>query len=67
MDRLGEVEKRIEDEEDDVGETDPRRLTRLGDVGRVKTDDDWDELNIELEDDIEEEQKWPEGETDLWK
>lgn len=51
------------------GETDPRRLTRLGDVGLVvkNPDDDWDELDIKLEDDIEGEQKRPEGEIDLLK
>nr|GMC73504.1 hypothetical protein Iba_chr03cCG1660 [Ipomoea batatas]GMC77727.1 hypothetical protein Iba_chr03fCG1280 [Ipomoea batatas]GME10229.1 hypothetical protein Iba_scaffold9750CG0040 [Ipomoea batatas] len=59
FERLGEVEKRTEDD----GETDRRRFTRVGDVGRVSKLPDR-VANLDDGDDIDDEQNRSDGDIE---
>lgn len=59
IERLLELENRTDGE----GETDRRRLTRVGEVDRVNQSEVWAE---KVEEEIVEEQNRPDGETNRW-
>lgn len=65
IERPGELENRTDGE----GETDRRRLTRVGEVERVNQSEFWVEKLEKLtgEEEIVEEQNRPDGETDRWQ
>ena len=73
IERLGDVGRSIENRTDGDDVADPGRLTRVGDADRVRNSAgreeklEIDEAKADEDDEMEEEQKRPDGEIDLWK